>query len=191
MTVIDISLNDLRRMEGQEGLILQGCGGNPAEWVAGLNEMLTKVGVLRNGSQFEKAFRFQNKGRTCLLFPFEKGIKLDIGKLSMWRLVTHEDFGGTWLSDYVPNHLGGFLPQKPDCPLIGEDGNVFNLVGLACRTLKAAGQADQAREMSERVFRSDSYDQALNIIGEYVNITSVNEAQEQAWEEPSPGMTLG
>ena len=26
----------------------------------------------------------------------------------MWRLKTHEMFGGTWLSDYVPNRLGGF-----------------------------------------------------------------------------------
>lgn len=27
----------------------------------------------------------------------------------MWRLQTHELFGGTWLSDYVPNRLGGFV----------------------------------------------------------------------------------
>ena len=25
--------------------------------------------------------------------------------------------------------------QKPNCPLIGEDGNIFNLVGIAARTL--------------------------------------------------------
>ena len=50
-------------------------------------------------------------------------------------------FGGTWLSDYVPNRLGGFIqeqtPQKPDCQLIGEDGNIFNLIGIAARTLRA------------------------------------------------------
>ncbi len=24
----------------------------------------------------------------------------------MWRLRSHESFGGTWLSDYLPNKLG-------------------------------------------------------------------------------------
>ena len=45
-----------------------------------------------------------------------------MGKLAMWRLNTHEAYGGTWLSDFVPNYLGGYLeaqaaePEKPDCP---------------------------------------------------------------------------
>jgi len=30
----------------------------------------------------------------------------------MWRLQTHPHFGGTWLSDYVPNRLGGFLQEQ-------------------------------------------------------------------------------
>jgi hypothetical protein len=30
----------------------------------------------------------------------------------MWRLQTHEQFGGTWLSDYVPNRLGGFVSEN-------------------------------------------------------------------------------
>ena len=29
-----------------------------------------------------------------MLFPFED-VKLDIGKLAMWRLQTHDTFGGT------------------------------------------------------------------------------------------------
>ena len=40
---------------------------------------------------------------------------LDIGKLAMWRLQTHELFGGTWLSDYVPNRLGGFVLCEEEC----------------------------------------------------------------------------
>jgi len=32
--------------------------------------------------------------------------------------------------------------------------------------------------MSEKVFNSDSYEEALGIIGEYVNITSVDEPGE-------------
>ena len=42
-------------------------------------------------------------------------VQLDIGKLAMWRLHTHEQFGGTWLSDYVPNRLGGFVLCEEEC----------------------------------------------------------------------------
>ena len=68
--------------------------------------------------------------------------------------------------------------SKPDCPLIGEDGNIFNLVGIAARTLKRNGLPEQASEMTDKVFGSGSYEEVLGIIGEYVNITSVDEPNE-------------
>jgi len=40
MSVKTISKDELRRMEGSEGLILQGCGGNLDEWVDGINDIL-------------------------------------------------------------------------------------------------------------------------------------------------------
>ena len=180
MSITTITTEDLRRMEGKDGLILQGCGGDLKEWVDGINDMLTEAGILKDGSKFEDVSTFQYGELTCLLYPFED-VKLDIGKLAVWRLQTHGDFGGTWLSDFVPNRLGGFIgepspePEKPDCALIGQDGNVFNLIGIASRTLRRNGMAEQAKEMSDRVFASGSYHEALNIIGEYVNITSVDE----------------
>lgn len=61
--------------------------------------------------------------------------------------------------------------QKPDCKLIGEDGNIFNLMGIASKTLRQNGMAEQAVEMRDRIRESGSYDKALCIIGEYVNIT--------------------
>lgn len=73
--------------------------------------------------------------------------------------------------------------NKPDCPLIGQDGNVFNLIGMASRTLKDNGMAAEAKEMSSRVFASGSYDEALSIIEEYVNITSADEPDEDIDEE--------
>lgn len=121
-----IATKELRYMEGREGLILQGCGGPLDEWVDGINQLLTEESILLNGSKFEDVSVFQQDGLTCLLFPFE-GVELDAGKLAVWRLQTYEQFGGTWLSDYVNNRLGGFEisqgQKKPDCPLIGEDGN--------------------------------------------------------------------
>ena len=60
--------------------------------------------------------------------------------------------------------------EKPKCKLIGKDGNIFNLVGVATRCLKCAGLKDQAREMTEKVFQSKSYDESLQIIMKYVEV---------------------
>ena len=200
MAVKSITTDDLRRMNDKEGLILQGCGGEAQEWVDGINEMLTKEGILLDGSKFEKCSVFKNGDATCILYPFED-VKLNIGKLAVWRLATYETFGGTWLSDYVPNKLDGFIEtetaekqtQKPDCPLIGQDGNIFNLMGIASRTLKENGMATQAKEMCGRITSSGSYAEALNIIGEYVNITSVDDVEDESEdydEEYEEGMGM-
>lgn len=121
---------------------------------------------------------------------------MNVGKLAMWRLATHQNFAGKWLSDYVENRLGGFARNqpaqqqgngKPDCPLIGQDGNVFTLLGIASRTLKEHGMADQAQQMWDRASQCDSYASALSIIGDYVNITSM-EDQGMNFDE---GMVMG
>ena len=185
-TITKIKAEQLRRPDTPEGLILQGCGGDLQEWGTGINDMLTEGNILLNGSRFEKAFVFQNEDRTNLFLPFED-VKLDIGKLAIWRLNTRGYFGSMWRSDYVDNRLGGPLEenapaQKPDCPLIGQDGNIFNLMGIATRTLKEHGMEEQAREMRSRIMESGSYDKVLVIIGDYVNITSIDEADEDFGE---------
>ena len=141
MSIRTISTGQLRRMGDQEGLILQGCGGDPQEWVDGINEILAKEGILKKGAGFEEAYTFRHDGLTCMLFPFKEDIELDVGKLAAWRLASYSTFGGTWLSDYVPNRLGGFIQEqktaperiKPDCPLVGEDGNISVLWELPQR----------------------------------------------------------
>lgn len=190
----NITTDSLRRMKGCEGLILQGCGGDPREWIDGINGLLTEEKILLDGSRFqaENVAAFEMAGHTDLLFPFE-GVKLDMGRLAIWRLQTNGKLGSTWLSDFVSNRLGGFTEvvepekQKPDCPLIGADGNVFNLIGLASRTLRKNGLADEAKEMQGRIMGSEchSYDEALCIIGEYVNITSGED-----YDEDMGGMRL-
>lgn len=68
---------------------------------------------------------------------------------------------------------------KPDCPLIRADGNIFNLMGIASKTLKDYGMAEQAEEMRNKIMASGSYEEALNILGEYVNITSAEEIENE------------
>ena len=189
---------DLRRMTDEEGLILQGCGGDLQEWLDGINSMLTSEGVLLNGSKFDTIYSFNVDDHTNLLFPFEN-VELNIGKFALWRITTYSQFNGTWLSDFVPNELGGYLQEetegktekreKPDCELIGQDGNIFNLMGIASRTLKRNGMRDEAEEMVDRITNgASSYDEALCIIGEYVNITGPSE--DEISEDEGMGMQL-
>ena len=181
----DITLDELKTMRKHEGLIIQGCGGDPQEWIDGIQDLLTTEEILLDGDTFKDVFRFENEGVTCLLFDF-LDTKLNVGKLAMWRLSTHGAFGGTWLSDYLDNRFGKEIQterQKPDCPLIGQDGNIFNLIGIAARTLRENGMREEATEMTKRVTSSGSYSEALGIIGEYVHITSTDEDEDEREED--------
>lgn len=62
--------------------------------------------------------------------------------------------------------------EKPTCKLIGENGNIFNLMGIASRALKENGLPDQVEEMRKRIMGGEAgnYDEALLIIMEYVEI---------------------
>lgn len=207
MSIRNITTDDLRRMNGQEALILQGCGGSLQEWVDGINDMLAEDGILLEGTKFHDCSTFEHDGVTCLVFPFSDDVKLNVGRLAMWKLATHNCFAGTWLSDYVPNRLGGFIHEssakemdasvleavrreKPDCQLIGQDGNIFNLIGIAARTLRQNGMGTEAQEMTRRISsQAGNYYEALGIIGEYVNIIGPDEDLDESpdqsleWQE--------
>ena len=175
-----ITIDELRRLNYTEGLVLQaGTGGDPGKFAAVIHDLLTKEGVLLEGDVFKNVSVFEHDGKDHLYFSLEK-VKLDWNQLNLWRLQSQGFFHGEWLSEFVPNHLGDFIieKEKPDCPLIGQDGNIFNLMGIAARTLKQNGMKEEAAEMQKRITESGSYDNALCIIGEYVNITSVDDDEE-------------
>ena len=60
--------------------------------------------------------------------------------------------------------------KKPTCKLVGEDGNVFSIIGRVSKVLKGAGQSDRAKEFSEKARKADSYDSVLRLCGDYVEI---------------------
>ena len=188
MSIQSITIEQLRRMKDQQGLVLQGCGGSARDWLDGINRMLTANGCLQQGTKFAGVHVFQKDGSTCLLFPFTDDVKLDMGKLAVWRLRSHDRFGGTWLSDYVENELGGDIQEqpkqvKPDCSYIGKNPNIFDLIGLASRALRENQMTEQAVEMRTRVEQSRSYHAAVSIIGEYVNITpAVHQEQQNEYQ---------
>ncbi len=57
---------------------------------------------------------------------------------------------------------------KPRIKIVGENGNIFNLIGIASRALKIEGKIKEKEEMTERIFSTaKNYDEALSIIFEY------------------------
>lgn len=54
--------------------------------------------------------------------------------------------------------------------LTGEDGNVFNLLAIVSQSLKRAGYKDEAKEIGERLQEQESYEDALNLFKEYVEV---------------------
>ena len=75
---------------------------------------------------------------------------------------TVEQVQGTETSKEQP------VPKRPKMKLVGQDGNIFAILGRASRLLKENGQPDQAKEMRNRVYQSGNYYKALNIISEYM-----------------------
>ena len=67
--------------------------------------------------------------------------------------------------------------EKPMCPIIGANGNIFNILGIASRTLRNNDMADEAQEMYSRATSSGSYEEALAIIMEYVEPCSEEEME--------------
>jgi len=49
------------------------------------------------------------------------------------------------------------MKEKPMCPIIGANGNIYNILGIASKTLKSNDMADEAKEMYDRVTSSHSY----------------------------------
>lgn len=53
---------------------------------------------------------------------------------------------------------------------IGRNGNIFNIVGIVSKALQKNSQKKEASEMQNKVFESRSYEEALMVISNYVEI---------------------
>lgn len=63
------------------------------------------------------------------------------------------------------------LDFKPVAKLVGENGNIFNLMGIAKTALVEVGKEKAADEMCNRILHgASSYEESLNIISEYVEV---------------------
>jgi hypothetical protein len=60
--------------------------------------------------------------------------------------------------------------MKPKVKLTGTDGNVFSIIGKVSGALKKAGQADKAKEFTDKAFGSGSYNEVLTLCFDYVEV---------------------
>lgn len=59
---------------------------------------------------------------------------------------------------------------KPVAKLLGQNGNVFNLLAICTIALKEAGLKEQAKELQDKVYASGSYDEALQLMMQYCEV---------------------
>ncbi len=59
---------------------------------------------------------------------------------------------------------------KPTVKLIGEDGNIFYIIGKVSKALTRAGKYESALKMQKKIQASKSYDEALCIVMDYVEV---------------------
>ena len=63
---------------------------------------------------------------------------------------------------------GGVTMTKPECKLVGTDGNVFAIMATVSKCLTEVGQGDRAEEFRKRAMGAKSYDEVLQLLFEYV-----------------------
>ena len=87
--------------------------------------------------------------------------------------------------------------NKPIAPLIGANGNIFNLLSIARNSLIANNKPNDALEMWNRVTNSKSYNDALRIIEDYVEFgeSDGHDVSDHTWtyelEEQRQKKTVG
>lgn len=59
---------------------------------------------------------------------------------------------------------------KPECKLVGTDGNVFAIIGKVSKALKLAGMTERAKEWVGHATSCHSYDEVLAAMGDYVEV---------------------
>ncbi len=79
---------------------------------------------------------------------------------------------------------------RPRMRLVGREGNIFSVLSDATQLLSKNGLRKEAEEMSERVFESGNYYEALGIISEYVEteISSARDKKNQRKQKQKKGL---
>lgn len=155
-----------------------------AKWIKNLSEVSNPLNMyIIKGKQINEQYGLSGKNKYQDEFRI---VCVDLEDIKQVHKIIMPRFAinGRWFNDVVDNDVyrEGREGIKPKCALIGENGNIFNLMGIASRTLEKNNMKEKAKEMRDRITSSNSYDEALSIIGEYVEITDQSSLDEEEYE---------
>ena len=103
MSINTVTTDDLRRMNGKEGLVLQGCGGDPQEWLDGINGLLTDEGILKNAANLR-------------ISPYSKTAASPISSFLL-RTVRRLTWESSLYGDCVPTNSSAVLGFRTMSPI--------------------------------------------------------------------------
>lgn len=114
----------------------------------------------------------------------DKRVQLEDVKYDLYHGTSIED--EKKINEIFGNRMGYYIDdyiiKKPKCALIGQNGNIFNLMSIASKTLERNNMREEATEMCNRITKgAKSYDEALMILQDYVEITSKEEIEEEEY----------
>jgi len=60
---------------------------------------------------------------------------------------------------------------KPECQLVGTDGNAFAIIGNVAKALRKVGMVDEAAAWTDKAMQCGSYDELLQLAMGVVDVT--------------------
>ena len=172
------------------GTLREGCGYTGNEQLVHLTKPQAQT-ALRYGVPIG----IRDAHRTVMGAPLEKPYRYitipDVERLERWLAISSVEPLASIHAD-LPAHIQHRMreyilqimeiecpehppPHKPIAPMLGARGDFYNLLCIANRTLRRAGQQEQAEEMWRRALDSGDYYKALSIMGEYVQFDEASE----------------
>ena len=172
------------------GTLREGCGYTGNEQLVHLTKPQAQT-ALRYGVPIG----IRDAHRTVMGAPLEKPYRYitipDVERLERWLAISSVEPLASIHAD-LPAHIQHRMreyilqimeiecqehppPHKPITPMLGARGDFYNLLCIANRALRRAGQQEQAEEMWRRTLDSGDYYKALSIMGEYVQFDEASE----------------
>lgn len=145
-----------------------------------MNKIFEKEKVaVKSGYYFEI---FDKNEIPKTLTKYAKKVELDnvVYDLYHGNTLEEEKTIDKMFGDRMGYNIDEHTMKKPKCALIGQNGNIFNLMGIASRVLEKNNMESEATEMCNKITtEAKSYDDALIILQDYVEIISVQEQEDE------------
>lgn len=137
--------------------------------------------AVKSGYYFEL---FDKDEIPSTLEKMKQKVKVNNIKYDLYQGTSLEDERkiDTMFGDKMGYLIDDYIVEKPKCKLVGENGNIYNLMGIASRALKRNGQEEDAKEMCNKITtEAKSYEEALCILMDYVEDTGEEISEDEEY----------